>query len=114
VNGHQGAVNQVDNGYKFINQLIKMMDMRSQIEEKYAKMLEDFSAKQRKVFDKTYENEQTKRAVMEMLLEANCTAAIHRAARNSLNTVKTLINSIQTRKLALSKCKLRCNEFSLR
>ena len=63
-----------------------MMDIRSQIEEKYARMLEDFSVKQRKIFEKIYENEHTKRAVMEMIKEANCTASIHRAARNSLAT----------------------------
>ena len=66
-----------------MNSLFKMMDMRSQIDEKYAKELEAFSLTQRKAFEKIYENSHTKNAINEMILEANCTAQIHREARQS-------------------------------
>ena len=39
-----------------MNGLFKMMDLRSQIDEKYAKELEAFSLQQRKAFEKIYEN----------------------------------------------------------
>ena len=68
-----------------------MMDMRSQIDEKYAKELEAFSMTQRKAFEKIYENSHTKNAINEMILEANCTAQIHREARNSFGLFHTAI-----------------------
>ena len=68
-----------------------MMDMRSQIDEKYAKELEAFSMTQRKAFEKIYENSHTKNAINEMILEANCTAQIHREARKSLELLPSAI-----------------------
>ena len=67
------------------------MDMRSQIDEKYAKELEAFSMTQRKAFEKIYENSHTKNAINEMILEANCTAQIHREARKSFRLLHTAI-----------------------
>lgn len=81
VNGHGGCVNQVDNGLKLMKNLIKMMDIRSKIEEKYAADLEKFSQTHRKMFANMYENEHTKHVIMEMLTEADCTAHIHRQSR---------------------------------
>ena len=83
VGGFSGVTTQADNGFKLMNCLFKMMDMRSQIDEKYAKELEAFSMTQRKAFEKIYENSHTKNAINEMILEANCTAQIHREARHS-------------------------------
>ena len=65
------------------------MDMRSQIDEKYAKELEAFSMTQRKAFEKIYENSHTKNAINEMILEANCTAQIHREARKSFKLLSS-------------------------
>ena len=70
-----------------------MMDMRSQIDEKYAKELEAFSMTQRKAFEKIYENSHTKNAINEMILEANCTAQIHREARKSFKLLSSAIIS---------------------
>jgi len=85
VGGYSGVTAQADNGFKLMNSLFKMMDMRSQIDEKYAKELEAFSLTQRKAFEKIYENSHTKNAINEMILEANCTAQIHREARKRVN-----------------------------
>lgn len=85
VGGYAGVTAQADNGFKLMNSLFQMMDLRSQIDEKYAKDLEAFSLKQRRVFDKIYENKHTKDAVMEMIQEANCTAQIHRDVRSRVN-----------------------------
>jgi len=81
VNGHNGCVNQVDNGLKMVKNLIKMMDIRTKIEEKYAAELEKFSQTQRKLFGNMYENEHTKHVVMELITEADCTAHVHRQSR---------------------------------
>lgn len=46
-----------------VKNLIKMMDIRTKIEEKYAAELEKFSQTQRKLFANMYENEHTKHVV---------------------------------------------------
>ena len=101
VNGHNGCVNQVDNGLKMVKNLIKMMDVRTKIEEKYAAELEKFSQTQRKLFANMYENEHTKHVVMELITEADCTAHIHRQSRKvwfwdwSENQIFTILNICQ-------------------
>ena len=91
VGGYSGVTAQADNGFKLMNSLFKMMDMRSQIDEKYAKELEAFSMTQRKAFEKIYENSHTKNAINEMILEANCTAQIHREARKSFKSLHSAL-----------------------
>jgi len=79
IKGYVGAVAQVDDGMKTTGQLVGLMDQRARIENEYAQKLNKWSQSMGGKLKKMKEHEHCAQVWAELIDEANCTAAIHRA-----------------------------------
>lgn len=84
--GYGPAVAQIDDGMKTTGHLVSLMLERAKIEKLYADKLDSWSKAMKTKLGKMKEHEKSQVVWVEVISEANCTAATHRALYADINT----------------------------